>query len=58
MLLLIAGHETTANTSALGTPALLQHPDQLALLHDTEAPEPVASAVDELLRYLNTCFIK
>ncbi|WP_344586944.1 cytochrome P450 [Actinomadura vinacea] len=53
VLLLFAGHETTANMIALGTLALLEHPDQLALLRDADDPEPVAGAVDELLRYLN-----
>jgi cytochrome P450 len=53
LLLLIAGHETTANMIALGTLALLQHPGQLALLRDTDDPELVASAVEELLRYLH-----
>ncbi|GAA4336444.1 cytochrome P450 [Streptomyces venetus] len=52
VLLLIAGHETTANMIALGTLALLEHPEQLALLRDTDDPKLVASAVEELLRYL------
>ncbi|MCT9075736.1 cytochrome P450 [Streptomyces fulvoviolaceus] len=53
LLLLFAGHETTANMIALGTLALLQNPDQLALLRETDDPKVVASAVEELLRYLN-----
>jgi cytochrome P450 len=53
VLLLIAGHETTANMIALGTLALLEHPDQLALLRDSDDPKLVATAVEELLRYLN-----
>jgi cytochrome P450 len=53
MLLLIAGHETTANMIALGTLALLQNPDQLARLRESDDPKTVASAVEELLRYLS-----
>ncbi|WP_433798952.1 cytochrome P450 [Actinomycetospora sp. CA-084318] len=50
-LLLIAGHETTANMLALGTLALLRHPDQAAVLRDD--PEAVAPAVEELMRFLS-----
>ncbi|EWM14910.1 cytochrome P450 [Kutzneria sp. 744] len=50
-LLLFAGHETTANMLALGTFALLEHPDQLAELR--AAPELLPDAVEELLRHLS-----
>jgi cytochrome P450 len=53
MLLLLAGHETTANMIALGTAALLEHPDQLAILRDTDDAKLIAGAVEELLRYLH-----
>lgn len=53
VLLLLAGHETTANMIALGTLALLEHPKQLAVLQETDDPKVVAGAVEELLRYLN-----
>jgi cytochrome P450 len=50
-LLLLAGHETTANMLGLGTLALLRHPDQLAIVRDE--PERVDAAVEELLRWLS-----
>jgi cytochrome P450 len=53
MLLLIAGHETTANMIALGTLALLEHPEQLKLLQETDDPKLIARAVEELLRFLH-----
>ncbi|WP_158892057.1 cytochrome P450 [Amycolatopsis anabasis] len=48
-LLLIAGHETTANMISLGTVALLENPDQLAAIKAD--PGKTLSAVEELLRY-------
>jgi len=53
VVMLLAGHETTANMIALGTLALLENPEQLALLRaNLDDPKLVASAVEELLRYL------
>lgn len=50
LLLLVAGHETTANMIALGTLTLLQEPGRWAELHAD--PSLVGSATEELLRYL------
>ena len=55
-LLLVAGHETTANMIGLGTLTLLHHPDQAALVRDGD-PETVRSAVEELLRMLTVTHI-
>jgi cytochrome P450 len=49
IILLFAGHETTANLLGNGLLALLKHPDQLALLR--AEPERMPAAVEELLRY-------
>ena len=54
-LLLLAGHETTANLLGLGTFALLEHPDQLAELRAD--PELMPGAVEELMRYLTVADI-
>ncbi|SFP00956.1 Cytochrome P450, partial [Saccharopolyspora antimicrobica] len=51
MLLLMAGHETTANMISLGVLTLLQHPEQAAALR--ENADLAARAVEELLRYLS-----
>jgi cytochrome P450 len=51
--LLIAGHETTANMIGLGVLALLEDPEQVALIRDADDPKIVANAVEELLRYLS-----
>jgi cytochrome P450 len=50
---LIAGHETTANMISLAIVALLEHPDQLVLLRDTDDPLVIATAIEELMRYLS-----
>ncbi|UJW35011.1 cytochrome P450 [Saccharothrix sp. AJ9571] len=54
-LLLLAGHETTANMLSLGTFALLEHPEQLAELRAD--PALVPDAVEELMRYLSVADI-
>ncbi|BDH13860.1 cytochrome P450 [Streptomyces hygroscopicus] len=51
MILLVAGHETTANMISLGTFTLLEHPEQLAQLKAEESLMP--TAVEELLRFLS-----
>ena len=51
LLLLVAGHETTANMIGFGTLTLLQHPEQAAEVRDGDRAV-VNSAVEELLRLL------
>ncbi|MEV8588939.1 cytochrome P450 [Streptomyces sp. NPDC051180] len=50
-ILLVAGHETTANMISLGTYTLLRHPERLAELRAD--PSLVPAAVEELLRFLS-----
>lgn len=47
--LVVAGSDTTVNLIALGTLALLEHPDQFQLLR--ERPDLLANAVEEMLRF-------
>ncbi|MFE2756255.1 cytochrome P450 [Actinosynnema sp. NPDC059335] len=51
LLLLVAGHETTANMLGIGTLLLLRHPEQLAALQAD--PSLVDNAVEEMMRYLS-----
>ena len=50
ILLLVAGHETTVNLISGGALALMERPDQLALVRDD--PAVVRSAVEEMLRFV------
>ena len=52
MIVLQAGHETTANMISLGTVVLLGNPDQLRALQAADDPALLENAVEELLRYL------
>ncbi|VVJ24877.1 Putative cytochrome P450 hydroxylase [Amycolatopsis camponoti] len=49
LLLLVAGHETTANMISLSTLAFLRAPDQLAMIKAD--PGKTLDAVEEMLRY-------
>ncbi|WP_411137810.1 cytochrome P450 [Streptomyces sp. C10] len=51
MILLVAGHETTANMISLGTFTLLEHPEQLDRLKAEEGLMP--AAIEELMRFLS-----
>jgi cytochrome P450 len=49
LLLAIAGNETTRNLISHGLLLLLDHPDQMARLHDD--PSGIPAAVEEMLRF-------
>ena len=49
LLLTVAGSETTRNAIAAGLVALVEHPEQLALLR--RDPQAMAPAVEEILRW-------
>ncbi|MFJ6016865.1 cytochrome P450 [Streptomyces sp. NPDC092952] len=51
VLLLVAGHDTTANMITLGMLMLLENPGKLAELRAD--PDLIGTAVEELLRYLS-----
>ena len=52
VIMMQAGHETTANMVSLGTVALLQHPDVYARLGQTDDRAVIGNIVEELMRYL------
>lgn len=53
VIMMQAGHETTANMISLGTVALLEHPEVFERLGRTDDPVVVANIVEELMRYLS-----
>jgi cytochrome P450 len=53
VIMMQAGHETTANMISLGTVALLEHPDIFERLGQTDDATVIAHAVEELMRYLS-----
>src|SRR5271155_1475716 len=52
VIMMQAGHETTANMIGLGTVALLEHPDVFERLGQTDDPAVIANIVEEVMRYL------
>jgi cytochrome P450 len=52
VIMMQAGHETTANMISLGTVALLQQPNVFERLGQTDDPAVIANIVEELMRYL------
>jgi cytochrome P450 len=52
VIMMQAGHETTANMISLGTVALLQHREVFERLGQTDDKAVIANIVEELMRYL------
>jgi cytochrome P450 len=52
VIMMQAGHETTANMISLGTVVLLDHPDVFERLGLTDDAAVIANIVEELMRYL------
>jgi cytochrome P450 len=53
VIMMQAGHETTANMISLGTVALLEHPEVFERLGQTDDAAVIANAVEEMMRYLS-----
>lgn len=53
VIMMQAGHETTANMISLGTVALLEHPGVFKRLGQSDDPAAIANIVEELMRYLS-----
>jgi cytochrome P450 len=53
VIMMLAGHETTANMISLGTVALLENPGAFERLGRTDDPAVIANAIEELMRYLS-----
>ncbi len=52
VIMMQAGHETTANMLSLGTVVLLEHPEVFMRLGQSNDPAVIANIVEELMRYL------
>jgi cytochrome P450 len=53
VIMMQAGHETTANMIGLGTVALLEHRSVFERLGQTDDAAIIANAIEELMRYLS-----
>jgi cytochrome P450 len=53
VIMMQAGHETTANMIGLGTVALLEHRSIFERLGQTDDAAVIANAIEELMRYLS-----